>query len=104
MNVIVKNHAKDRIHERMGLPKSISEKIAQKALEQGLKHSDTVGNLRRYLDYIYFSHENANGMRIYNNKLFIFHGSVLITVMDLPSKYFKTIESIKKSKTRADET
>jgi hypothetical protein len=94
-------HAEERIKIRMGLGKSAFEKVATKALECGLKHKDVAGKLKRYLDKIYLDHGNANNMRIYNNKIFLFCGDILITVFDLPSEFRKTVEKIKKQKERS---
>jgi len=91
MNPIVTKHAKEKIKERAGLSKKISEKVAKKALNHGIKHSEISGRLKKYLDKLYLQHENANGMRIYNNKVFLFHGSVLITVINLPHQFIKQV-------------
>jgi hypothetical protein len=89
-------HAKNRIKERMGLKKSSSEKVAYNALAYGLRHEDVAGSLKRFLDKLYFEHLNANNIRIFADKIFLFHNDFLITVINLPSKFRNTVEKIKK--------
>jgi predicted HAD superfamily Cof-like phosphohydrolase len=92
---MVTDHAEQRVKDRLGLSKTIANKVANKALEKGIQHKDVSGSLRRFLDGLYLQYCTANGIRIYNNKVFLFHGNVLITILDLPHKYFKTVEKIK---------
>jgi len=92
--IIITNHGKERIKKRIGVSKSLSEKIAVKALEKGLKHSDTKGKLKKFLDGLYLSHKTANNMRIYARKIFLFRDNLLITVIDLPKQFHKTVDKI----------
>lgn len=89
------NHSKKRMKERCGSNKSSEQKIAQTAFEKGITHAETSGSLHRYLDGLYLSHHKANNMRIYGDKVFIFCGDQLITVLQLPSKYMKTCNQIR---------
>lgn len=89
MKIIITNHAKKRIKNRLGLNKNVIEKISNEAFKNGLKHSEVKGSFKRYLDKIYLSHENGNNMRIYNQKIFLFHNNILITILDFPSRYKK---------------
>lgn len=102
MSVRVTPHAKQRVKERVGLSKELSEYVAEKALANGLRHCDVAGSLKRYLDKIYLSHKNASNMRIYNHKVFIFCGEKLITVLNLPQKYFNTVNKINKIKYKGE--
>ena len=100
MTAILTYHGEDRIMEREGLNKKSVQKIANKALKDGIKHSDTVGSLKRFLDKLYLAHKNANNIRILNRKVYLFHKefdgrNVLITVINLPYKYHKTVDKIK---------
>lgn len=94
----VTKHGSHRIRERCGLNKKSVEKIARKALEDGLHHKDAVGNLKKFLSGLYLSKRNANNMRIYNQKIFMFRNERLITVINLPSQFFSTVEKIKNRK------
>ena len=95
----ITKHGRERIKEKLG--KKIPVKIAEKALQHGLKHSDTKagGSLSKYFDYLYLSHNGAgNNVRIYNEKVFIFSNEVLITVFDLPHSYKEQVRKIIKRK------
>lgn len=104
-NAIVTNHAKQRTKDRLGISKKLADKNANKALRDGLTHADTKGNLKSYLDKIYLKHRTANNLRIYNQKVYIFDESVLITVINLPYTLVKTADKLQKgiSKSNANQ-
>ena len=91
-------HGRKRSKERCGFGKSATARTAPIALEEGLRHCDVVGSLKRFLDGLYLSHRNANNMRVWNKKAYLFAGEVLITIIDIPSKYHKTIDKINRTK------
>ncbi|MDH6674279.1 hypothetical protein M2277_004971 [Paenibacillus sp. LBL] len=96
--VITTNHAKQRTKDRLGLSKKLTDKLAQKALDYGIKHSDTAGSLRRFMDSLYLSQRNANNIRIYNRKIYLFHDTILVTIINLPNKYSTLADKIQKRK------
>lgn len=83
------------MRERLGIPKRITDKNAEKALRFGVKHSDTSGSLHRYITSLYWKEQTANNTRIYGDYVYIFHNETLITVFPLPHKYRKTVERIR---------
>ena len=91
-------HGGKRSKERCGLGKSASSRMADRALEQGLRHSEVAGSLRRFLDSLYLSHCNATNMRIWNKKVYLFRQNVLITIIDVPARYHKTIDKINEAR------
>ena len=97
MRAIVTNHAKERTKERLGLRKKVADKVANKALENGIKHSMAKGNLRKYFEKLYLTERKANNIRIYNRKVYLFKGTVLITVINLPNNLIKAADSIQKN-------
>ena len=64
-------------------------KMAEKALNEGYKHSDTKGTVHRYLTKLWFDHENATNMRIYGEDIYFFRGSTLITLYRMPQAIIK---------------
>ena len=92
--MIVTRHADRRIRQRVGLPRQAVERNAQAALEHGLCHAETAGNLHRYLQALYFKFESANNTRIYNDQVYIFHNEILITVFPLPQRYRNAVRGI----------
>ena len=85
--LIITNHAKDRLKERCGLPKRAKKRTAEKALAEGMRHSECNGRLKRYVDYLFLSYNLANNIRIYGNYVYIFRYEKLITVMTLPKSF-----------------
>ncbi|UNY40000.1 hypothetical protein KLEB273_gp079 [Bacillus phage vB_BauM_KLEB27-3] len=96
MNTNVTKHAVKKMKERNGLPKKSSKRIAQKALEFGIKHSDSRGKLRKYMDGLFLRHKNANNNRIYNDSVYIFQGDLLITSFHLDSSLIPLARKIQK--------
>lgn len=91
-------HSKTRLKERCGATKSSQEKIAATALEKGIRHTETSGSLRRYLDMLYLQERNANNIRIWGDKVFLFRADRLITVLQLPQKYMQLCVRIREKK------
>lgn len=96
--MFITRHATKRSKERVGLNKNASERIAEKALKEGIKHSEVSGSLSRFLDGIYLGTKKPNNMRIYNQKIYLFRDDILLTILNLPKKYHNTVEKIKKQK------
>lgn len=91
-------HGAERTKKRLGLSKKDAEKQAAKAFENGLKHSDCKGDLKRYIDSLYFHKGLGRDYRIYNHYvyLFDFKNQKLITVIDLPQKLCKLADKLQK--------
>lgn len=87
--VYVTDHAAKRTKQRAGLPKSVTTKNAERALQNGIRHEETKGALRRYLDGVYLKRETANNIRIYCNNVYLFHNEMLITLYPLPPEFRK---------------
>ena len=94
----ITNHARDRLKERCGLPKKALDRNARNALDKGISHSECVGSLKKYLDYLYLSHKNGNNIKIYNNHVYIFFVDRLVTVLTLPNTYKDALNKINKRK------
>ena len=87
----VTHHAKKRLKQRMGINKKNYDKISKRALEEGLKHSETSGLLRKYLNKIFLSHDKkAGNLRVYHQKIFVFTtDNILVTILQLPPHFYK---------------
>lgn len=79
-------HARKRMKERMGVNKSSVDRMADIAYEKGICHSDTTGDLHRWMDAQYLSQKIANNMRIYGETLYVFRDQTLITVLHVPNR------------------
>tara|TARA_R110000851_G_scaffold324025_1_gene491082 strand:+ start:426 stop:722 length:297 start_codon:yes stop_codon:yes gene_type:complete len=89
-DVILTNHAKKRFKERVGLPKRAIQRYANMAFSDGVCHGDVSGGAHRYLTCLFFKKKTATSLRVYGGFVYIFNGTTLITVHDLPQKYRKT--------------
>lgn len=78
-------HAGKRIRERVGGGKKASQNVADRALSKGLGHQELTGKLKRYIDSLWFRNRTANNIKVYSEKVYIFKGNVLITVISLPT-------------------
>lgn len=58
--------------------------VAAIALEKGLKRNEANGQLKRYMDKLYFTNPDAGNIRIYAEKVWIFSEDKLVTVFGIP--------------------
>lgn len=80
----ISRHAAERLKERCGLNKKACERMAQKAFDEGIRHSQTKGRLNKWVTGLYFRNESANNIRLYGDKAYIFCGDLLVTVIQIP--------------------
>lgn len=96
-NIYVSQHAYDRAKERLGFNKKAIENAARKALEKGIRHSETTGQICRYISNKTKSYMTSGAdVRIYGENVYYFvrHGDKgssnakydLITVYGLPKR------------------
>ena len=94
----VSDHARKRMRERNGLNKKSIDRIADKAYKYGLKHGETTGRLNKWITKLYFVNRDANSIRIYGDKVYIFSNDFLITVFKVPNNLLNTVRANKKQK------
>ena len=78
----VSRHAYERLH---GLSRKAATRMAEKAFYTGMKHSDTRGQINRWITSLYFNNKNANNIRLYGNFAYIFCNKILVTVLEIPN-------------------
>lgn len=81
----VSRHDYERLHERCGLSRKAATRMAEKAFYTGMKHSDTRGQINRWITSLYFNNKNANNIRLYGNFAYIFCNKILVTVLEIPN-------------------
>ena len=90
MNIEISRHAFERMHKRLGLNKKAIIRMAEKAYELGLTHSQASGNLHKYISQQnnLYKHKGSC-IKIYGENVFIFNQQVnkiiLVTVFQLPN-------------------
>lgn len=89
-------HAISRMKERCGISKTNAPKIARRAYAKGITHSQTTGNIHKFLDSIYLSQKKGTNMRIYGNAVYVFKRDVLITVISIPDNLLDEVKKINK--------
>lgn len=75
----VSRHAKQRMKERCGFNGKAQERMARKALTDGITHAQTKGRLNK---------------RIYGDNAYIFCGETLVTVIPVPANIKKDMEKM----------
>ena len=90
----ISRHAEKRLRERCGINHKSAQRIAEKAFEQGVKHSETKGNLQKWVTSLYFHNKSANNIRLYGDKAYIFCGNALVTVLQIPSNLRNDMRSL----------
>jgi hypothetical protein len=92
------NHSKERADERLGLNVKTFEKLAQKALLEGLTHSQAKGHLHKYLTRLYYQNKTVNNSRIYGEFVYLFSNERLVTVFQLPNSLKKLAIKLQSNK------
>lgn len=80
----ISKHAKKRMKERCGFKKKSVERMARKAFNDGITHSQTSGRLNKWITGLYFNNQSANNIRLYGDKAYIFCKDTLVTVIQIP--------------------
>ena len=87
--VLITEHAYERAKERLGWKHDVLDRMAEKALNEGVKHGDTKGTLHRYITKLWFEYKHCNNVRIYGENIYFFCGNKLITLYRLEQKLIK---------------
>ena len=93
--IVVSVHGAQRIRERLGLPRSAIQRIANRAYVDGIPRTSIRGSLRAFLDSIARHEDVVSEVRVHAYNVYIFRDNTLVTIVPLPVKYKKTIDHIK---------
>lgn len=91
----ISEHAYDRAKDRLSWKPDVLEKMAKRALKEGIKHSDTVGKLKRYISKLFLQYRKANNIRIYGQNIYFFHNNYLLTIYRVPTKLIKYLKKFR---------
>lgn len=91
----ITDHARQRGEERLGLSVEPFLRLAAKALDHGIKHGETSGRLKKYMDSLFMYKMTANNIRIYGEFIYLFCNQTLITVYGLPNEFKPVISKLK---------
>jgi hypothetical protein len=90
-------HAKLRAKQRHGLKEHSLIRLAYRARNMGLTHSEMTGSLKRYIDGFCLRHGGSE-MRIYGEFVFVFQADVLVTTWQLPNEFKQTVRKLLREK------
>lgn len=85
-------HAYEKAKERMKWKPKVLDRMMQKAFDEGIKHSETKGSLKKYITKLWFRYQTANNIRIYGENVFFFAGEKLITLYRIDNKMVKRLK------------
>lgn len=96
----ITKHADQRMKERCGFNSKSRERMAERAFHEGISHSQTKGRLNKWMTKLYFNNTNANNIRIYGEKAYIFCDETLVTVLSVPTELKRDIRNIELKRKR----
>lgn len=86
MEVCITKHASKRLAERLGMNKRSMYRMANKAFNDGISVGETKGAVYSWLISRQMVNPDANNLRVYGDKVWVFADSYLITVLQIPAK------------------
>lgn len=87
---------KGNLMRRCGLNKSSFEQISEKVYSEWISHSETFGWLNKWVTSLYFQNKTANNIKLYGDKAYLFHGNMLITVIQIPNNLLCLVKKVKR--------
>lgn len=93
------NHGRKRIRQRIGTKKT--EELAVEAQKYGIDVVEAKGRLKTYMNSLArlsIDRGDPKHVLVYKNNVFIFKGTILITIFPLPGNLRKLATSIAKKK------
>lgn len=88
----ISKHAEQRLKERNGLGKKSYNRIVEKAYDNGINHSQTKGNLNKWMSGLYNKYpRKGTEIKLYGDKAYIFVEQVLVTVLQIPNDIKKNM-------------
>jgi hypothetical protein len=94
----ITQHAKTRTRKRCGIKSKGVDRLAKIAFGKGLSHADVSGSLKGYVTSLYDFNGQANNIRLYGDKVYVFCNEVLVTVYNTPRKYQNTVNILMRKK------
>lgn len=87
MNLKITRHGKERMKQRLGLPKRAIRRHLKIVVDDGLRHKDLNGSLLSYINWQVIKYKyKCNNPIVHGHHLYIFNDQTLITVVELPTK------------------
>ena len=74
------------------------KRMVQEAYNEGIPHSKTKGRLNKWVTSLFFKNMNANNIRLYGDKAYIFCNKILVTVIQIPASLTKDLKEMIRQK------
>lgn len=84
--LVISKHAYIRMKERNGWSKKTSARMIQKIYTEGLRPNQVKGYLKGWVKEKVNYAEGDNEFVLFGEKLYIFSGNIVLTVLPVPSK------------------
>lgn len=95
MTVTVTKHAQERLKERNGLSKASANRMAKRAYMEGVPYIAMKGRLSKWVTKsVKGGLAPVKDARLYGDKLFLFDGTTLITVLQVPYNIMKQVNKM----------
>lgn len=101
--ISVTAHGRERIHERCKIKRKSCDRLAGIAYNKGLTHAETSGSLNGYLASLHSYNGQANNIRLYGDKIYIFCNDVLVTVYNTPKRFMPLIIKLMRKRRAASD-
>ncbi len=85
------SHGTNSMWSRLGTSKKNADAQALEVINKGLPREETGGNLRRFIDKKYFSHDSRGSLFVWRNFLWIFDRRALITCYSIPGNLVRDV-------------
>lgn len=97
--ISVTAHGAERMRERCKIKSKSVVRLAQIAFDKGLCESDAAGALHGYIRSLYDYNGQANNIRLYGSKVYVFCNDVLVTVLDTPRHFLPVVNKLMRRRT-----
>ncbi len=91
-SIVVTKHAEQRAKKRLNWKRTVLQKMANRAYNNGISHSETTGALKRYISKLWHEKKSVNNTRIYGDNIYLFCGKTLVTLYRLDDYLLKGVE------------
>jgi len=94
-SVVVTDHAYKRARQRLRWNRDALNRMAVRAFTKGIRHNDTNGYVKRYLDTLWTEYQRCDNIRIYGDNVYMFCKNSLVTIYRINNNLIKYIKHYK---------
>lgn len=92
-DIVISKHAYTRMKERNGWSKKTSTRMIQKIYSDGLRPNQVKGYLKGWVNGKADYTREDSELILFGEKLYIFNGNTMLTVLPVPSRAYLTRET-----------